>query len=74
MAKIFIVVITFIGWFFLFYVFYKFFQAVYRRLTIKVGDIFYKERYRSKNPFIHQTHVDYYEIKRIKKGWLEYQC
>jgi hypothetical protein len=73
MAMIIIGVITLIGWFFLFYGFYKFFQAVYRRLTIKAGDIFYKERYSSKNPFICQTCVDYYEIKQIKKGWLEYE-
>lgn len=73
MEMIIIGVITFIGWVFLFYGFYKFFQAVYRRLTIKVGDVFYKERYSSKNPFICQTYVDYYEIKQIKKGWLEYQ-
>ena len=52
---------------------YKFLQAVYRRITIKVGDVFYKEIYNSKNPFVYEKRVDYYEIKQIKKGWLEYQ-
>ena len=55
------------------YVFYKFFQAIYRRMTIKVGDVFYKEIYNSKNPFVYEKRVNYYEIKQIKRGWLEYQ-
>ena len=52
---------------------YKFFQAIYRRITIKVGDVFYKEIYNSKNPFVYKKRVEYYEIKQIKKGWLEYE-
>lgn len=52
---------------------YKFFQAIYRRITIKVGDVFYKEIYNSKNPFVYEKRVSYYEIKQIKKGWLEYE-
>ena len=52
---------------------YKFFQAIYRRITIKVGDVFYKEIYNSKNPFVYEKSVKYYEIKQIKKGWLEYE-
>lgn len=55
------------------YTVYKFFQAIYRRITIKVGDVFYRVRYSSKNPFICETNVDYYEIKQIKRGWLEYE-
>lgn len=52
---------------------YKFFQAIYRGITIKVGDVFYKEIYNSKNPFVYEKRVEYYEIKQIKKGWLEYE-